>query len=172
MLDARAAGVYGFILQAITGLDGKTYTAQQCQMARDYGFELMGYIWTFPGESSASIDSRLYMFNGMPLRKLWADVEQKGTKPADITLILKRCDHYLPTQRTGVYTAKWFWDQERLPSSWSDRDLWDANYDDLADPKVGFVPFGGWTWCVVKQFHGTTDIGSLHQIDLDVMEGL
>lgn len=170
MQDLRDAGVVGIIIQAITGLNGISYTSQQCQMAVKWGFRLHGYVWCFPGESAVSIDTRLSMFNGYPVEKLWDDVEQSGLTVADVDLLLTRSDMYLPTQRTGVYSGKWFFDQQGWTglTRWSDRDLWDADFDGIADPNVGFEPYGGWTRRVVKQYRGTSSIGTVHAIDLDV----
>jgi hypothetical protein len=169
MADLKAAGVKGIIVQAITGADGTSYTRQQCQMAVSHGFLLGGYVWCFPGENQASIDGRLAMFDGFPLAFLWADVEQTGTTVADVNLLLARCDAYTG-QQTGVYTGKWFFDQQGWSglTLWSNRPLWVSIYDGQANVLIGFVPFGGWTACVVKQYAGSSSIGSVHMIDLDV----
>lgn len=172
MRDLVAAGVKGVIVQAITGLNGISHTSQQCQMVAQYGLELHGYVWCFPGESATSIDSRLAMFNGKPVRRLWADVEQAGLSSHDVDLLLSRCDMYLPTQLTGVYSGRWFFVQKGWLNltRWSERDLWDANYvDGVPDPTVGFVPYGGWDHCVIKQFKGTSDVGTVHEVDLDAV---
>lgn len=166
------SGVQGVIVQAITGLNGISYTSQQCQMVAQYGLTLHGYVWCFPGESATSIDGRLAMFNGKPVRRLWADVEQAGLSMRDVDLLLRRCDLYLPTQRTGVYSGRWFFAQQGWlgVDRWSDRDLWDANYvDGVPDPTVGFVPYGGWDHCAIKQYKGTSDVGTLHEVDLDAV---
>lgn len=111
---------------------------------------------------------RLPLFDGFPVETIWLDAEAAGLTKADVDRDLALIDKYLGAL-AGIYGAKWFWDQQKWTnhSYWSDRLLWAAIYDGVADPDVGFVPFGGWTQCEVKQYRGTSAIGSVMQIDLD-----
>lgn len=173
MQDLKAAGVVGVIIQAIAppAPYPPGVTSQQCQVAVANGLRIQGYVWCFPGESAVSVDTRLRLFDNYPVEKLWADIEQSGLSKRDGDTLVSRCDLYNRNQRTGVYSGKWFFDQQGWSghSYWADRDLWDAHYDNQANTNVDFVPYGGWDHCVVKQFRGTSDIGHVHEIDLDVM---
>ncbi len=161
--DLLAAGVVGVIVQAITGLDGNSYTRQQLQKCVDKGLRIQGYVWCFP---NADVSGRLSMFDGFGLEHLWLDVEQQGLTTANVQRDLDLCDSYTGGT-TGVYTGKWFWDQMGWSTLWSVRPLWDSNYDGVADPVVNFRPYGGWTHPTVKQYAGTSHIGNVFQIDLD-----
>lgn len=157
----------GVIVQAITGLDGNSYTRQQLQACVDNGLRIAGYVWCFPGTDVAS---RLSMFQGFNLDALWLDVEQQGLTTANVQRDLDVCDAFEDNGKlTGIYTGKWFWDQMGWGDLWSNRPLWDAHYDAVAATDQNFAPYGGWTSCVVKQYRGTSDIGTVHQIDMDVM---
>jgi hypothetical protein len=162
MLDLQNAGVISIIIQAVTGRDGKSFTRQQLDMASRHGFSLMGYV--FPD----GLESKLPMYDGYQLLALWLDVELPITR-AGVDAALAQCDSYFGA-RTGIYTGKWFFDQQgwSQQSYWADRDLWDSNYDGIAVVGADFRPYGGWDHRVIKQYAGTSSIGSVHQIDLDV----
>jgi hypothetical protein len=154
--------VVGVIIQAVTGLDSKSYTRQQLAMCRTNGLRTQGYV--FPGGLAA----KLARFDGHALEALWLDVELPITEAA-VNAALIQCDAYTG-QRTGLYSGKWFFDQQGWShhSYWASRPLWDSHYNGVAVTQQGFVPYGGWTSCVIKQYAGTSAIGSVHQIDLDV----
>jgi hypothetical protein len=158
------------IVQAITGNDGQSYARQQLDACVRNGLRIQGYVWCFPGAPSSSMLSRLAMFNGFDIEALWLDVEQTGLTIADVDRDLALCDRYL-SQPTGIYSGRWYWIQQHWLNNtkWADRDLWDSRYDGVDDADVNFVPYGGWTQCQVKQYAGTSAIGSVRQIDLDVM---
>lgn len=160
----------GVIIQAITGTNGISWTKQQLQACVRNGLRIQAYVWVFAGDTARSMDFRLAMLNGFNIERLWADVEDAGITRADVDRDLKLCDTYLG-QPAGIYTGKWVFDQHGWShqSWWSHRDLWASIYDGVADPDVGFIPFHGWTRCVMKQHAGTSSIGSVHQIDLDVL---
>jgi hypothetical protein len=167
--DLKAAGYVGVIVQAITGLDGNTYTRQQLEVARRNGLRLAGYVWCFPGASEASIRGRLGMFDGFELEFLALDVEQAGTTILDVERDLKLCNAYI-RDVPFLYSGKWFFDQQGWShlDLWADHPLWDSNYDGEPDADVGFRPYGGWTEATIKQFRGTSRIGHVDQIDLNV----
>lgn len=167
--DLKAAGYVGVIVQAITGLDGRTFTRQQLTVAQRNGLRLAGYAWCFPGATEGSIRGRLAMFDGFTLEFLALDIEQAGTHVVDAERDLPICDAYWGG-KTWVYTAHWFFAQQGWlhQSLWPDRPLWEALYDGVPDVNVGFVPYGGWTRMTMKQFRGTSSIGQVDQIDLNV----
>lgn len=108
------------------------------------------------------------MFKGYTLEALWLDVELPITEAA-VNAALIQCDAY-QGQLTGIYSGKWFFDNQGWShqSFWSSRPLWDSNYNGVPVTEQGFVSYGGWSSCVIKQYQGTSAIGHLSQIDLDV----
>ncbi len=167
--DLRAAGIVGCIVQAITGIDGFSYTRQQLDACQRNGLRIAGYVWVFPNALRASMQSRLQMFDSFPIESLWADVEQKGLKTADVDRDLALCDVYIG-KLTGVYSGRWFFQQQGWlgHTAWSNRALWDSRYDNVPETQTGFIPYGGWSECTIKQYAGSSSIGSVHQIDLNV----
>lgn len=157
------------IVQAITGNDGKTYARQQLDAAVRNGLRIQGYVWCFPNALRGGTVSRMAMFDGFPIEALWLDVEQSGLKLADINRDLAVCDQYLG-RKAGIYSGRYFFANQGWLShtAWSDRPLWDSNYDLVPVLEAGFKPYGGWTKPTMKQFEGSTSIGSVHQIDLNV----
>lgn len=167
--DLKAAGYVGVIVQSITGTNGISYTRQQLDAAVRNGLRVRGYCWSFPNTLSGSMQSRLQMFNGFQIEDLWLDVEQKGLVEADVDRDLVVCDSYLG-QKVGIYTARGVYASLGFSAitKWSDRPLWDANWDGIADVDVGFMSYGGWDHCQVKQFGGENSIGSVTFIDLNI----
>jgi hypothetical protein len=147
----KAAGVVGAIVQAITGLDGRSYTRQQLDALQRNSLRMKGYVWCFPGSSVAS---RLTMFDGYPLEDLCLDVEDPaGNSIDDVDRDFALCDAYIGREAM-MYTAYWYFKQRgwlRL-MRWAQRRLWEALYN--LDPSLGagFVPYAGWTLPAAHQF--------------------
>jgi hypothetical protein len=165
-LELRDAGITGVIIQAITGLDGISYTRQQLNACVQNGLDIAGYVWCFPGSNVAS---RLKMFDGFELAFLALDVEQAGLTRADVDRDLGLCDSY-QWDTTWVYTGKWFFDQQGWSQHtwWSDRPLWNSLYDRTPVANDHFVPYHGWTSSVLEQWIGTSQIGHVGGIDQNV----
>jgi hypothetical protein len=169
--DLKNAGYVGIIVQAITGLNNKSWTRQQLSTAVDQGLRIAGYVWAF---KTVDVTPRLRMYDGFQLESLWLDVEGDAyigyPSIESIDRDLALCDAYtgLPT---GIYSGKWFFDLMGWSASdrWADRLLWDSDYDGVPDVDHGFTPYGGWTSRAIKQFAGTSRIGRVDQIDLNVM---
>jgi hypothetical protein len=163
----QAWGCRFVVVQAITGQDGVSWTRQQCQAVLDAGMDLQGYVWAFPGENTLSVTNRLALFGAFPLSRLWLDVEQAGLTVQDVNLALGACDNW-HGQHTGIYTGKWFFDQQGWSGQalWADRDLWHSSYDHVADAGAGFVPYGGWTRPAVKQYD---NVGPIPDADVNVV---
>lgn len=72
--------------------------------------------------------------------------------------------------RAGVYTAIWYFSGylQGVGAPWADRELWDADYDQVADNEAGWVPYGGWTERRIKQYAGTS-VDVVGGLDLDVL---
>ena len=130
---------------------------------------MAGYLWCFPGDTHASVQSRLQMFDGFLIESLWLDVEQAGVKTTDVDRDLALCDAYIG-KLTGVYSGRWFFVQQGWlgHTAWSNRPLWDSLYNGVPVVGADFVPYGGWTQPVISQYRGTSAIGHVSQIDLDV----
>lgn len=169
--DLKQAGYVGIIVQAITGLNNKSWTWQQLSTAVAQGLRIAGYVWAF---KSIDVASRLRMYDGFRLESLWLDVEGDSyvgyPTVKSINRDLALCDAYMKG-RTGIYSGKWFFDLMGWSGSnrWADRLLWDSDYDGVPDVDHGFTPYGGWTSRAIKQFAGTSAIGQVQQIDLNVM---
>jgi len=172
--DLKGAGIVGVIVQAITGLDGNSYTRQQLDACQRNGLRVQGYVWCFPGAAGnpVSMRSRLAMFDGFSIEDLWLDVEQAGLDRADVDADLALCDAYLG-RAAGIYSAHWFFASQGWlgVNWWASRRLWEALYDNNRNVTAGFVPYGGWTGPTIKQFWGTSTIGHVHQIDQDIEQG-
>lgn len=168
--DLRAAGYVGAIVQAITGNDGISYTSRQLAALSIGRFRIAGYLWCFPGASPSSIQGRLAMFDGYALEFLALDVEQVGVSRADVDRDLAECDSYRGTP-TWIYSGKWFFDLQGWSGQnwWAERSLWDSAYDGNPDLAAGFVPYGGWVSRRMKQFMGTSSVGRLQQVDLNML---
>lgn len=162
--DLKAAGVVGVIVQA-----WPPYCAQQLDACRRNGLRIQGYYFVYPGDTKAGLRQRLTQLDGYAIEALWCDVEIAGLTESLVNTALLAGDAYTG-KRTGVYSGKWFFDQQGWShqSYWSGRPLWDSNYDGQPVLDANFRPYGGWTSCVIKQFRGTSDVGSVHEIDLDV----
>jgi hypothetical protein len=170
--ELKAAGVVGVIIQAVTGLDGVSYTRQQLEACVRGGLRIQGYVWCTPsvaGGSGSLTRSRLSLFDGFAIEALWLDVEQANLKRFDVDRDLAVCDAYTG-RKTGVYSGQWFFAKQRWldVTWWADRPLWDSRFDGVPVVEANFVPYGGWTNPVVKQFRGTSSIGSIHEIDMDI----
>jgi hypothetical protein len=90
--DLKAAGYVGVIIQAITGLDGVSYTRQQLAACVHNGLRIAGYVWCFPFAAPGSMLTRLGMFDGYRLEFLALDVEEAGTRKFDVDRDLALCD--------------------------------------------------------------------------------
>jgi hypothetical protein len=180
----KDAGVGHVIVQAVDppAPFPPTQTRDQVQACVAAGFSVDAYVWLWFDLDPGDISRKLALLDGLPIRKLWLDVEDtaavKYTQTAtegSVGVALALCDERLPD--TGIYTGRWFWTDPRYmanTTAFADRELWDANYDDVADAALGFVPYGGWTvdQVRIKQFRGTTTLGGLGGLDLNVLSVL
>lgn len=114
---------------------------------------------------------------GLLPRKLFLDIEDvdsgKSWSPAQridaVTRDLGLCDAWLMRNglmpNTAIYSAAWYWGPYMANTlQFADRQLWTAQYDNVADASV-FTPFGGWGECRIKQYAGSQPDGT----DLDVL---
>ena len=180
MLDSwKKSGVGLAIIQAVNPPAGypPTKTRVQIQQCQDAGLVVDAYIWLWFASDISDIQNKLHLLDGFNIRQLWLDVEDvaavnydQATTEALVNEALIECDNYPHTsgQPTGVYTGRWFWADKRYlnnSTTFSNRRLWDSNYDNFADTTVGFTPYGGWSSCAIKQYLGSQPDGT----DLDVL---
>jgi hypothetical protein len=114
--------------------------------------------------------------SGLVARRLWADEEDVSascqsmgvTSRAQAVSASLRAMDLAPTRLgiTGVYTGAWWWKPYvGNTAAFSDRPLWDAHYDKIANAALDFAPYGGWSFASIKQYAGSQPDGT----DLDVL---
>jgi hypothetical protein len=179
----KDAGVGHVIIQAVDPPPGYPAgrTRAQIQACIDAGLTVDAYIWMWFDLDTADIQRKLGLLDGLAVHQLWLDVEDTAaikydqpTTEAKVTDALAACDGFttLSGAKTGVYSGRWFWVDRRYmanTSCFADRELWDANYDDVADAALGFTTYGGWQRCVIKQYRGTTAVGGVGGLDVNVL---
>lgn len=182
----KDAGVDLVIAQAIDPPAGfpAGVTRQQIQACLDAGLPVDAYLWLWFDLDVSDIQRKLALLDGLQIRQLWLDVEDtaavkydQATCEGKVWAALAACDawaddHHLEQRRTGVYSGRWFWVDGRYmgnTTAFSDRELWDANYDQVADAALGYVPYGGWAAPRIKQYRGTTSLAGISGLDLNVL---
>ena len=177
----KDAGVGLAIIQAVDPPAGYPAgkTREQIQTCVQAGMPVDAYIWLWFSLGVDDIQQKLELLNDFPIRELWLDVEDtasinydQATCETKVQMALDACDIYHGGQPTGIYTGRWFWADRRYmgnTTAFAGRELWDANYDDVADAAVGFVPYGGWTAPRIKQYRGTTSLAGIGGLDLNVL---
>jgi len=180
----RDAGVGLVIVQAVDppAAYPAGCTRQQLETLRDANMPAEAYVFFWFDASPDHIDRALSLLEGLPIRRVWLDVEDIGAKSynqatteAKVADALQRCDTWSQQQglpQAGIYTGKWYWeatDYMGNTSSFSDRELWDANYDFTPDATSGFRPYGGWTGCSIKQHIGSSEFVGVGGLDQDCL---
>jgi hypothetical protein len=178
-----AAGIGHVIVQAIDPPPNypRGRTRAQIQACLDAGLTVDAYVWLWFDLDANDIHRKLHLLDGLNVRQLWLDVEDtaavnysQAACEARVSDALAACDTYptLSGARTGVYSGRWFWLDRRYMgncTTFADRLLWDANYDDVADTRLGYVAYGGWDRPTIKQFRGSTAIAGIGGLDLNVL---
>ena len=153
-------------------------TRDQIQACLDAGIAVDAYLWLWFDQDD--IQSKLSLLDGLAIRTLWLDVEDSAARrynqvdtEAIIKAALDKCDAYGTwlARPTGIYTGSWYWTSNLYldnSTTFSDRMLWDANYDDQSDTAV-FTPYGGWTSCAIKQFAGSVVVNGISGVDHNVL---
>lgn len=184
-LDAwKNDGITHTIIQSVDPPPGypEGKTRGQIAFCAANGMTVDAYIWLWFDLDIADINRKLALLDGLPVRRLWLDVEDTAaqkysqalteTKVGDALFALTdySADHGLHGL-PGIYTGAWFWTDPKYmgnTTTFSNRDLWTAQYDDIPDTSV-FTPYGGWTSCAIKQYHGTMGLHGVWDIDLNVL---
>lgn len=179
----KDAGVALVIAQAVDPPAGfpPGKTRLQVQQCSDAGLVVDAYIWLWFDLDIGDIQRKLALLERLPIRRLWLDVEDQAAAKYDqatcerkVSEAMLACTMYATTSgdTVGIYSGRWFWTDSRYmgnSTAFSQWDLWDANYDLVADAAQGFVPYGGWDHCAVKQYQGTTNFHGISGVDLNVL---
>jgi hypothetical protein len=140
-------------------------TRPQIENAAIAGLATDAYLWVWT-HSNVETDMRnkLALLDGLPVGRLWLDAEDTesasfAARRDAISRAFAVLDEWSMARglpRPGIYTAWWYVGgylgygrQERTP--WTDRDLWNAEYDGLPDSGV-FHPYCGWAEQAIKQY--------------------
>jgi hypothetical protein len=151
-----SAGFSGLIVQAVVGMDGRSYTAQQLQAALDHHWSISSYVWCSTGDGASAwrFQQRMALLERFVDRLVFLalDVEEAGLAPEDVDADLLRVEQV--KRDPPLYTGKWFFDNQHWSEEayWPEYRLWDSRYDQVANVDTGFVPYGGWTQSWMKQF--------------------
>jgi hypothetical protein len=164
---------------------GKTRT--QIQQCLDAGLAVDAYIYLWFDAAIADVQKKLALLNGFPIRQVWLDVEDtaaarynQATTEARVAEALGECDRFPTTFRrpTGIYSGPWFWTDARYmanTTAFSERVLWDSDYDGVPDTEAGWTPYGGWLSRAIKQYAGSqpdgTDLNVLCAEEAAALEG-
>jgi hypothetical protein len=179
----KSAGVSHVIVQAIDPPPGYPpgRTREQVQLCQAAGLTVDAYVWLWFDLDTQDIKRKLKLLDGLSIRQVWLDVEDTAsikydqpTCEAKVDAALAECDTFLTTsgQKTGVYSGRWYWADQRYMGNtaiYADRELWDANYDSVADAAVGFRTYGGWPAPRIKQYRGTSVLAGIGGLDLNVL---
>ncbi len=169
----KALGVRLVIVQAVDPPPSypPTQTRQQLQACQDAGLPTDAYLYLWATDTPETLQARLKLLDGFPIRRLWLDCEDAGGEPqtgwqAHIQAALAQLDAY-PTLagQAGLYTGAWWWRPRGL-SGFGDRPLWLAQYDGVDDP-AQVQPLADWSAVAIKQYAGTSTLSSVGNVDLD-----
>jgi hypothetical protein len=156
-------------------------TRDQIQACLNAGLTVDAYIWLWFDLDPSDIQRKLQLLDGLNIRQLWLDVEDtaasqynQATTEQKVSAALELCDAYATSsgEKTGIYSGRWFWVDRRYMANtetYKDRELWDANYDDVAEAALGFAPYGGWDHVAIKQYRGTSVLAGVSGLDLNVL---
>jgi len=181
----RDAGVGLVIVQAVDPPAGYPAgcTKQQIQTLNQAGMPVDAYVFFWFDSDPGHIDNALALLEGLTIHRVWLDLEDvaakgydQATTVAKVTDALQRCDnwsqaHNLPLP-TGIYTGSWYWTNSAYmgnTQAFNSRDLWSASYDFIADASQGFVAYGGWTQCTIKQHIGSSAFCGVSGLDQDCL---
>lgn len=170
---ATVAATELVIIQAVLPPPGypPSETRAQLQAAQAAGVPADVYYFLFAGQSDAVILSHLSLTDGFSVRKKWLDIEESGLSVRYIAHVLSLLDAQAATYPiAGIYAAAWWDAQNRgvLDSFSATRQLWCAQYDNVADANV-FTPFAGWAECRIKQYRGTSTWNGITNVDLNAL---
>jgi hypothetical protein len=144
----------------ISGTQVEEVTRQQLRMAVSRGMTVDAYVYLFWNEDmTAQVERALARIRGLPVGRLWLDVENDpgGRRASELIDLLAQAVGACRAQgliRCGIYTRGSYW-RERLGNTtrFSDVPLWYALYNYRTSlSSFGTERFGGWTTATGKQW--------------------
>lgn len=183
-IDLKALGYEHVIVQSLDDARFTTYTRQQLQKLAEHGIATDVYVYPFTGNGRNDAIRRLSEVNGLEhlVGRVWLDAEDvegawsPAARESAIMGWLEELDAWSAAfgkPRTAIYCA-WWYCRDWLKYSrgqvapFSDRDLWDANYDYQPDASV-FYPYCGFQRAAIKQYAGDASLAGIPKIDLNAI---
>lgn len=176
----KDAGIKLVIIQTIDPPAGypSGRTQQQIETCLAAGIAVDIYVWDWVSLGAQDILNKLALvrpYQGR-LREVWVDAED--TAPASvesrIESLREACSLVdgsgIFTKAAGIYTGGWYWRAYMANTTeFGDRELWDSDYDHVADSAYGWQPYGGWTERAIKQHIGSSAFEGIGGIDQNVL---
>jgi GH25 family lysozyme M1 (1,4-beta-N-acetylmuramidase) len=174
---------------AVVGTQDLGCMAAQLKALIEAGFTVDVYVFVTWTQAIAQVEAALDAIQGLPIRTLWLDVEDKeslGTTTAktrvkELKAAVQRVKQWKDPRRpkglgplkVGIYTSEACWkDLTDNSTEFSDLPLWYARYEGTNNTTTSdFVGFGGWTEddVVAKQWTEKGRAGDYEKnLDLDV----
>lgn len=156
-------------------------TRQQLEACAQAGIASDVYLYLWTGSNvEADMRNKLALLNGLEhlVRKVWLDVEDDShstplIRSNAVRQALAVIDGWCAAHskpRGAIYTARWYWPSYmENTTEFSDRQLWDADYDGLEDTEASWIPYGGWRERRIKQYAGTSALAGQGGIDMNVL---
>jgi GH25 family lysozyme M1 (1,4-beta-N-acetylmuramidase) len=132
------------------------------------GLTVSGYLWVYGNTTPADVGAAVAIATEADARlcMLWLDLEEDGPTVEQIRGLAHAA--IVAGVRPGIYTGRWWWwGHFGNPADFADIPLWDANYG--LGPRLDATPgYGGWTSRAGHQYAGTSTVGGVGNVDLDV----
>lgn len=148
-------------------------TVEQILAAQHAGLNVEAYVFLWFGLGVPDIQAKLDLLYALGIERVWLDVEDTSARSLRLSKRISTVAAALATisaagYETGIYTGYWFWTGYMGNTNvFSSANLWDAHYDGEPDPAADFVPYGGWSNCLIKQYAGTSTLDGVGNVDLD-----
>lgn len=132
----------------IIGTQHEPTTRTQMQSCRSASIALQAYVYLyFAGDPKAQVLDAIRRFDGFDVGMLWLDCEdayaENMTEAAVIDWIGRAAQACEGKIRSGIYTARWWWDRQTGRSqAFKHFPLWNATADRVGD--LTAVNYGGW----------------------------
>jgi hypothetical protein len=157
-------------------------TRQQLSVLNDGHMPADAYVYLWFDASVDHVQRALTLLDDLAIGRIWLDVEDvaaagydQATTESRVKAALDVCDEYANVRnlpRAGIYTGHWFWADPRYMGNtarFSDRLLWDSQYDGVADVAANFRMYGGWSGRAIKQHIGTSALCGVSGVDQNVV---
>ena len=153
----------------IAGTQNESVTRQQLRIAIASEMDVDAYVMLYPGDTDSQVLRGIEVVYGLPIGRLWLDVEVAGLTLDHVRRASRICEtNNIPW---GIYTSRSKWqeltgDSDELSSA----PLWAAFYDGVPNLDNWGGPYGGWKKPMVKQYQGSTQLAGV-LCDINVREG-